>query len=370
MFYSLQKVSKMYLTQDFDPIWSSSQLKEASTSGQLPALEKNQEKSPSPRGFSAETIGAVGQKLGFLQAPQRPLVYSIFVTKGGVLKTSLALNLARLAALHNIKTLVIGLDMQCDITHALGYQGPEEDGIGENSHSSAIEDLVAQMDQTQGLFDFFSGQTALENLIEPSDLPQLDFIPETPELVALEQGLTHRSRREYWLAEKVIAPLTELGYQLIVLDCSPNWNHLITNALVASDVLLSPLECKINNFRNFRMFRSFVEEFRSEMGLDFEQIYIPSRLSPARKLSRDIHQWYLDRIPNCSPLAIQESLQGEEATALHLSLAEYAPGHPAARQMNSIIEKVWRPKAKSAKTSKASASGARSRRKTYGTLSV
>ncbi len=340
MFYSLNKVSKLYLTEDFDFCWTSAQLKEASQTGQLPALEKETDLEGHTRGhwgFSPESIGLVGEKIGFLKRPEKPLVYSIFVTKGGVLKTSLALNLARLAALHNIKTLVIGLDMQCDITSALGYQGPKGGDEG------PIEDVLKRLDQTQGLYDFFSGQSPLSHLIEHSDLPQLDFIPETPELVALEQNLTHRSRREYWLKEKVIEPFCQMGYELIVLDCSPNWNHLITNALVASDVLISPLECKINNFRNFRMFKSFVEEFRKEMKLNFEQIYVPSRLSPTRKLSKDIYQWYLDRIPGCLPLAIQESLQGEEATALHLSLAEYSPGHSAARQMNSILEQAWRP---------------------------
>lgn len=54
----------------------------------------------------------LSQEVGSLKNPTRPLVMSVFVTKGGVLKTTMSLNIARLLALHGVKTLVIGLDLQ------------------------------------------------------------------------------------------------------------------------------------------------------------------------------------------------------------------------------------------------------------------
>ncbi|MEO0337303.1 MAG: AAA family ATPase, partial [Pseudomonadota bacterium] len=255
------------------------------------------------------------------------------VTKGGVLKTSLTLNVARMAALHGMRTLVIGLDLQGDISNAIGYnQGVEDE---------AFESAIEKIDQTRGLADVFFKRCSVEDAIAKTDLPTLDLIPETPELVALEQSLIHRARREVWLKEQVIAPLKS-KYDLFVIDCSPNWNQLITNALSASDVLLSPLECKINNYRNFQMFRSFVSEFIEEMDLELQHLYVPTRWTQSRKLSTEIKEWYLNQVEDCVPVAIRDSVVGEEATALHLSVAEHDPGSNAALEMNEALAWVWK----------------------------
>ncbi len=270
-------------------------------------------------------------KTGYLKKPKQAKVITTFVTKGGVLKTSLTLNMARLSALHGLRTLVIGLDMQTDITSALGYSpGGEADDL-----QSAMD----QVDQTLGLMDYFSGQAGLEDLIQKTDLPTLDFIPETPELVALEQQLNQKVRREYWLKEKVSDPLKN-AYDLIFFDCSPNWSQLITNALVACDVLVSPLECKINNFRNFKMFASFVKEFKSDLHLDFDHVFVPTKLNKNRKLSREIFEWYQSQLHNCLSTAFREHNAGEEASALNLSIPEFKPGSEMALEINSLMKEL------------------------------
>ena len=166
-----------------------------------------------------------------------------------------------MAALHNLKTCVIGLDMQGDITSSLGHHN-------QISESCSLHEALAQFREVQGLADYYFGKTGLEDIIVGTDLPTLSLIPETPELVALEQSLNTRHRREYWLRDNVILPLKK-NYDLIFIDCSPNWNQLITNALVSSDVLLSPLECKVNNFRNLKMFTTFIADFKRELQLNF-----------------------------------------------------------------------------------------------------
>lgn len=327
MFYSINKTVSIYQSQKDQSFKSAKETLKKQT---LKAGEVR----GGHRGFNTPDLPSFGQTIGYMRKPAKPLVYTCFVTKGGVLKTSLTLNLARMAALHGLKTLVIGLDMQCDITTALGYSPHLE------SDDSSLDQALSHVDETLGLNDFFMKKAKLEDLILETDLPTLFFIPETPELVAMDQNLMQRSRREYWLKEKVIEPLKQ-QFDLIVIDCSPNWNQLITNALVATDVLVSPLECKINNYRNFRMFRAFVEEFKEEMQLSFIQHYIPTRFTPARKLSREIGQWYMTNVNGCIQIPIKDSTQGEEATAMHVSLPEYAPGSPAAMDMNQALKAVW-----------------------------
>lgn len=273
----------------------------------------------------------LAERFGFLKRPLKPTVVTVFVTKGGVLKTSLTLNLARMCALHNIKTLVVGLDLQCDITTALGF-----DPL---SNAESLDD--AEQSSYLGLADLFFGHASLPDIIQKTDLETLDLIPETPELAMMDQALLPKPRREAWIKEKVLEPLKG-RYDLIFLDGSPNWNQLITNALYASDLVVSPLECKINNFRNFKMFQKFLNEFKSDLKLSFQHVCVPTRYSPNRKLSREILQWYHKNVPQCVKNAVKESVAGEEATAMHLSVAEYDASSEAAHQMNEIIREIGR----------------------------
>ena len=289
------------------------------------------------KSWSAQDLPALGKKIGFMSNLDRSLAISVFVTKGGVLKSSLTLNLARMAALHGMRVCVVGLDMQGDITANLNL---DETSESSSDHVNEFSQAIAKIDATRGLANLYSGECSLESLILPTDLPTLFYIPETPELVAMEQSLVHRNRREYWLTEKVVKPLKQ-SFDLILMDCSPNWNRLITNALVACDILVTPLECKINNFRNFRAFSALLSEFREDLQTHFQQIYVPTRLASGRKLSQEIYQWYREELEECIAGAVRESLQGEEAVALKVSLPEHAPGSAAGAEMIEVLRELW-----------------------------
>jgi len=110
--------------------------------------------------------------------PQRMVTVAIYSAKGGVFKTSLALNLGRMAALHGIKTCIIGLDFQCDITRLLDPPDPPEDETG-------ISDVLARVRRQKGLLDLF-GDNELEGVRALTDIPTLHYIPETAGLISLE----------------------------------------------------------------------------------------------------------------------------------------------------------------------------------------
>lgn len=326
-FFPLKKALQIFGRDANDP---------AIDESRLPSFARSLTDNRQLKSWTFRELPSVGEVIGFLEKPAHPVAIAVFVTKGGVLKSTLTLNLARMAALHGIRTCVVGLDMQSDITMALSSDSLEDSSDEETS----LSDALAKFDLLRGLADVFSGDAKLEEVVLATEIPTLSFIPETPELVALDQSLIHRNRREYWLQEHVVQPLKE-QYDLILLDCSPNWNRLITNALVACDVLISPLECKINNFRNFKTFQGLLKEFKDDMRSEFTQIFVPTRLSPNRKLSREIYEWYRSNLQNCSEGAIRESLQGEEAMAMRLSIPEYAPASPAADEMRALLREIW-----------------------------
>lgn len=291
------------------------------------------------KSLEMEDLVLLGEKVGFFQKPEKPIAASIFVTKGGVLKTTLTLNLARMAALHGLRVCVVGLDMQGDITQALGSEGPDE--------NESLEEALRTLNSLKGLSDLFVGQATLDEIILATEIPTLSFIPETPELVALDQSLLSRNRREYWLLENVIQPLKQ-RFDLILMDCSPNWNRLINNALVASDVLISPIESKINNFRNLRTFRALISEFKRDMRLEFKHTFVPTRVVASRRLSREIFQWYRANLDEptaknptrCTVRSIRESLHGEEATAMRVSIPEYSATSAPAAEMRLLLVEI------------------------------
>ena len=301
--------------------------------GLIPKIQKFRKKAILQKGWKREDIPIIGEKTGLFPKFSSPVAICVFTTKGGVLKSTLSLNIARIASMHNLRSCVVGLDIQGDITTALGYDSDLE-------KKDDLKEIINRLDQTKGLSDFFNNHTNLDDIIYSTDLPSLFLIPETPELVALNDSLSNINRREFWLAEKVISPLKQ-HFDLIVMDCSPNWNKLTTNALVACDVLVSPLECKINNFRNFRVFRSFLDEFKRDMHLDFSSIFVPTRFSANRKLGLEIKEWYQTNLPECTRSGIRESVAGEEATALYRSIIEHVPRRRESLEMRELLGEIW-----------------------------
>ncbi|OUR96621.1 hypothetical protein A9Q84_09760 [Halobacteriovorax marinus] len=328
-YYSLKKVASMF---------GGPELKEEITgleeSGDIASQEKYRSGALYRKGFKGSDLSKIGSKVGYFKKFDRPVSLCVFTTKGGVLKSTLALNLARVAALHGLKTCVVGLDIQGDVTTALGF----DDGIED---SEDLNYILEKLNRTKGLSDIFNNTVRLNDAIVPTDNENLFLIPETPELVALNDSLSNINRREFWLKEKVVDPLKEY-FDLVIMDCSPNWNKLTTNALVACDALVSPLECKINNFRNFKVFSKFLLEFKNEMKIDFESIFVPTRYSLNRKLSLDILEWYRSSVPGCISGAVRESVSGEEATALNKSLMEHCPGKAPAIELMGVLSEIHR----------------------------
>ena len=308
-------------------------LVKAESSGLIPKAQREGAGAVQRRVWDANDLPLIGERYGFLKHFDKPMCVSVFTTKGGVLKTTLALNICRIAALHNIKTCAVGLDMQMDLSTSLGFDM-------ELDESDDLKSAIEKMSRVRGLADLAAGRSSLDEIILPTDLPTLSFIPETSELVSLEKDISNKNLRDFWLKSNVVDKLKQ-KFELIVLDCSPNWNMLVSNALVASDALISPLECKINNFRNYKAFETYLSAFKQEIGLSFGEIFVPTKIASNKKLSKEIRNWYLSNIQNCISTGIRESLVSEEAVANNTSLLEYQPSNVASDEMREVVVEIW-----------------------------
>jgi chromosome partitioning protein len=141
--------------------------------------------------------------------------------KGGVGKTTTAVNLAASLAVAERPTLVVDMDPQSNATSALGIYLDE----GEPS-----------------LYDMFVGRARFEDLIKHDGLDSLDVAPSSRHLTGAELELIDMEGRESVLARGLEAVRDRYDY--ILVDCPPSLGLLTLNALVAAEAVLVPVQCE------------------------------------------------------------------------------------------------------------------------------
>lgn len=281
------------------------------------------------RAWKEEDLPTIGKTYGFLPSPSRQKIISIYTAKGGVLKTTLSYNLARILALNGIKTLVIGLDVQCSITDLLSTAQDEEN----------IEDIHI----VHGLYEVTQSTTndiILNKTISNTDLPTLHYIPETVNLNKLEQKIRDEKKREYFLS-RFIAKLKQ-NYEVIIFDNSPNWNFLIQNSLVAANVVISPMGCDVGTYKAVNQNIQLINDFKSEMDLEWENFIIIPTLLENTKLSLQIVSQYNKLYPTLiTKTSIRRAVKGQESTLRNCSIIELDSTSPLTNDYYDVITEIW-----------------------------
>jgi chromosome partitioning protein len=177
-----------------------------------------------------------------------PRILALANQKGGVGKTTTAINLGTALAAIGERVLIVDLDPQGNASTGLG---------------------IDRRNRSCSTYDVLVGEAALREAVVSTAVPRLHIAPSTMDLSGLELELGTTAGRAFKLRDAIGALNTNVSpdadYTYVLIDCPPSLNLLTVNAMAASDAILVPLQCEFFALEGLSQLLQTVEQVRSTL---------------------------------------------------------------------------------------------------------
>lgn len=181
----------------------------------------------------------------------KPRVLVVANQKGGVGKTTTAINLGTALAAIGEPTLIIDIDPQGNASTGLG---------------------IGQTERERNVYDVLMGQATVGEAIAATRIPKLAILPANVDLSGAELELINLERRNNRLKDALEAWFqdAEAGYSYILIDCPPSLSLLTINAMVAADAVIVPLQCEFFALEGLSQLLKTIDLVRESINPDLE----------------------------------------------------------------------------------------------------
>ena len=239
--------------------------------------------------------------------------------KGGVGKTTTAVNLAGELARRNQHILLIDCDPQGNATTSLG---------------------IAKRELSVTTYEVLMGLSSAQDAIRSTGRPQFDIIPASEHLAGAMIELTELDKREWRLAE-ALEPI-DGRYDCVLLDCPPSLGLLTLNALCAARTVLIPLQCEYLALEGLAQLKGTIDRVQQHFNLRLSILGVvmtmyDGRTNLAQQVVEEVRRYFPQRIFNT---LIPRSVRASEAPSYGQLLAEYDAQSRAAQAYSALADEV------------------------------
>lgn len=215
-------------------------------------------------------------------APTPPQIFAIANQKGGVGKTTTAINLATALAAVGEKVLLIDLDPQGNASTSLG---------------------VGRSERSPGSYEYLLGLNPMGECVRATQIPGLEVMPASVQLAGAEIELIDMERREHRLADALAAPESDARqrWNIVLIDCPPSLGLVTLNALVAVDAVLVPLQAEFLALEGIGALGNTIERVRKRLNpklyiIGIVLTMVDRRMSLSQQVVADVRAHYGDLV--------------------------------------------------------------------------